>query len=170
TPPGRQMNRWLSALLSLCCRKTASSLRPSRWTRGAPPAPSSARSSSGQAPDLLSPQPPLDARHRETAHRHPLLRTPVPGLDRAVAAGHLHTVVVIRAEADRPEQTARRHLGVDLAAVVLDFHDVPATEVALELGCAAGQALVRSHVVAGDGLVGLEAPLLLRAPVQVHRR
>ena len=39
----------MAALLSLCCRKTASSLNASRWARGAPPTRSSTSSSSGHA-------------------------------------------------------------------------------------------------------------------------
>src|SRR5207249_1064403 len=49
TPSDRHMSFWFLALLSLCWRKTASSLRPSRCDREAPPARSSTRSSSGQA-------------------------------------------------------------------------------------------------------------------------
>src|SRR5438552_1820980 len=65
--------------------------------------------------DLLPLQLALDAREAELAHVHLPLAAPVPGLDRAVVAGHLYRIVALRAEADRPEQPARRHLGVDLA-------------------------------------------------------
>src|SRR5439155_13969206 len=118
--------------------------------------------------DLLSLQLALDARDPELALGHLALAAPEPGLDRTVAARHLDRIVALRAEADGPEQPARRHLGVDLAAVVLDLHDVPAAEVAQELRRVARQFLVRGHVVASHLLVRLEAPLPLRSPEQVH--
>src|SRR6266571_1748992 len=120
--------------------------------------------------DVLPVEPALDGRGLVALLLYLALAAPEPGLDRAVAAGHLDRIVAVCAEAERPQEPACGHLRVDLAAVVLHLRDVAAPEVAEELGRVAREGLVGGHVVAGHLLVRIEAVLALRTAEEVHLR
>ena len=132
--------RCCSGFVSLCCRKTASSLSASRCALGAPPRSPSTRSNSCHDQPSLplgGHSVPAGLRSMTAGSKRlsPLGRSMPTELRRTASADDVHRIHAIRAEPERPQQSRREHLSVHFTVVAaeLDLHLVVAPDDAREL-------------------------------------